>query len=590
MPDSEKKTIQGSRTSFQTRHLTKILIFTAAVGGGHEAVGQAVRAELERAGHSVVMADGLQRMSRVLDWLLVRGYSSQVKNMPKSLDIGFAVTSRRAGAMIVQFFVGLLFASRLLKVVHTEQPDLVVSTYPLVTAALGRSRKKGKLQVPAVAVVPDYGVHSLWVVSGMDMHLVASRHSAGLVKRTGGRVSPTRLPVAPSFYMAPARGEARATLGLPQEAFVALVTGGAWGVGDLEGATRCAIESGAYAVVVTGENAELEARLKASFRSEENVRILGWSKDMPVLMAAADCLIHSASAMTCLEAIEMNLPILIFDPIFGHGELNARIMEQAGVARWARTAEELGSLLRSATQREISLHTPNSELAAPRVSAILGPLAGSAPQPVHTRRLVHPRSVLAGVAVLVFFFWLAFASPGIALAEKLFHLHVPGYDPSPDKVSLGVRVSDPATAAALESSAQQERTPVTVFATARGAEGLHPASGLTFGVAEEPNERLFSPWKERSEAQAAAAAIQRATGSYPKYFLPSPRTNLAALADAPPHTRLVIAEQTGQGKPQPGLLIMEASNLSPEQARIQFKQALQEIDYKGLRCVPLAEL
>ena len=72
MPDSEKKTIQGSRTSFQTRHLTKILIFTAAVGGGHEAVGQAVRAELERAGHGVVMADGLRRMSRVLDWLLVR--------------------------------------------------------------------------------------------------------------------------------------------------------------------------------------------------------------------------------------------------------------------------------------------------------------------------------------------------------------------------------------------------------------------------------------------------------------------------------------------------------------------------------------
>jgi UDP-N-acetylglucosamine:LPS N-acetylglucosamine transferase len=549
-----------------------------------------MRAELERAGHGVVMADGLRTMSRALDWLLVRGYSSQVKNMPKSLDVGFAVTSRRAGAMIVQFLVGLLLANRLLKVVHKEQPDLVVSTYPLVAAALGHLRKKGRLQVPAVAVVPDYGVHSLWVVSGVDLHLVASHHSAGLVERAGGRVSPTRLPVAPSFYAAPTREEARAALGLPREAFVALVTGGAWGVGDLEGAARCAIESGAYAVVVTGENAELKARLEEEFGSEENVRILGWRKDMPALMAAADCLIHSASAMTCLEAIEMDLPILIFGPIFGHGELNARVMEQAGVARWARTAEELESLLRCATRREISLHTPNSEPAAPRVSTILEPLADSAPQPVPARRLVQPRPVLAGVAVLVFFFWLAFASPGIALAEKLFHLHVPGYDPSPDKVSLGVRVSDPATAAALESSAQRERTPITIFATARGAEGLRPAAGLTFGVAEEPSERLFPPWKERSEAQAAVAAIQRATGSYPKYFLPSPRTNLASLADAPPRTRLVMAEQTSQGEPKPGLLIVEASNLSPEQARLQLEQALQEIGHKGLRCVPLAEL
>jgi processive 1,2-diacylglycerol beta-glucosyltransferase len=590
MPDSEKKTIQGPRTSFQRCHLTKILILTAAVGGGHEAVGQAVQAELVRAGHSVVMADGLRTMSRALDWLLVQGYASQVKNMPKSLDVAFAVTSRRAGATIVQFLVGLLFASRLLKVVQKEQPDLVVSTYPLVTAALGRLRKKGRLQVPAVAVVPDYGVHSLWVVSGADLHLVPSHHSAELVERAGGRVSPTRLPVAPSFYAGPARDEARATLGLPQEAFVALVTGGAWGVGDLEGATRSAIESEAYTVVVTGENVELKARLEARFRREENVRILGWRKDMPILMAAADCLIHSASAITCLEAIEMNLPILIFGPIFGHGELNARVMEQAGVARWARTTEELESLLRSAARREISLHTTNSEPAAPRVSTILEPLADGAPQPVLARQLVHPRPVLAGIAVLVFFFWLAFASPGIALAEKLFHLHVPGYDPSPDKVSLGVRVSDPATAAALESSARREQTPVTIFATARGAEGLHPATGLTFGVAEEPSERLFPPWKERSEALAAAAAIQHATGVYPKYFLPSPRTNLAALADAPPRTRLVMAEQTGHREPQPGLLIVEASNLSPEQSLLQLKQALQEIDHKGLRCVPLAEL
>ncbi|MBV9454134.1 MAG: hypothetical protein JOZ19_08475 [Rubrobacter sp.] len=202
---------------------------------------------------------------------------------------------------------------------------------------------------------------------------------------------------------------------------------------------------------------------------------------------------------------------------------------------------------------------------------------------------MHPRPVLAGIAVLVFF-WLAFASPGIALAEKVFRLHVPGYDPSPDKVSLGVRVSDPATAAVLESSARLEQTPVTIFATARGAEGLYPATGLTFGVVEEPSERLFPPWKERSEAQAAVASIQRTTGVYPKYFLPSPRTNLAALADAPPRTRLVMGEQTGQREPQPGLLIVEASNLSPEQARLQLKQVLQDIDHKGLRCVPLAEL
>src|SRR5829696_2783259 len=85
----------------------RVLIFTAAMGGGHEAAGQAVRAELERAGHGVIMADGLLTMSHILGWLLIRGYSSQVSKAPKSLNIVFAATSPRASAAVVRFLVGL---------------------------------------------------------------------------------------------------------------------------------------------------------------------------------------------------------------------------------------------------------------------------------------------------------------------------------------------------------------------------------------------------------------------------------------------------------------------------------------------------
>jgi len=364
----------------------RVVIFTAAMGGGHEAAGQAVRAELERAGHGVIMADGLLTMSHTLGWLLIRGYSSQVSKAPKSLNIVFAATSPRASAAVVRFLVGLLFASRLLKIVRGEQPDLVVSTYPLVTAALGHLRRNGRLPVPAVAVIPDYGVHSLWVASGVDLHLVVSHHSAELAGCARGNISLARLPVAPSFYTAPARDEARAALRLPQEAFVALVSGGAWGAGDLGGAARCATESGAYTVVMTGENVELKARLEEEFKSEENVWVLGWRKDVPVLMAAADCLIQNGVAMTCLEAIEMDLPILFFNPIPGHGELNAHVMEQVGTARWTRTADELKALLRSATRREISLPTPSRDLDAPTASAVLESLAGSALRRARKRR------------------------------------------------------------------------------------------------------------------------------------------------------------------------------------------------------------
>lgn len=569
----------------------KVLVLTAAAGGGHEAAGRTVQAELERAGHTVVKRDGIKTMSRTLDWLLVRAYCSQVRSTPRTLSVVFAVTSRRAGAGAIRFFVGVLFARRLLGALRRERPDLVISTYPLVTAALGRLRKRGALHVPAVAVVADYGVHPLWVSPEVDLHLVASRRSAKLAERAGGKACVIRFPVAPAFHAAPARAEARATLGLPQEEFLALVVGGAWGIGNLQGAAQCAAESGALTVVVTGNNTGLMARLRAEYADEENVRILGWRDDLPTLMASADCLIQNAGGMTCLEAMEVGLPIVMFDPILGHGEFNALVMEQSGVARWARNEEALGDVLRSAVRREATLPAPSKEDAS-TVAAILASLPHEALRPVVGRRwLVRPRTVLlAGAAAFSSLLWLTFASSGVALAARELYLRVPGYDPPPDEVSVGVKVADPATAAALEGLAQREHAPVTVFATSRGAEGLSPAADLSFGVAEESDGRDLTARGEREMARDAAAEVQSRTSTRPGYFLATPRTNLAALADAPPGARLVMPEQPGKGGPRPGLLVLDSSGLSPEVAGSRLVETLREIHDRGLTCVPLAKL
>jgi hypothetical protein len=316
---------------------------------------------------------------------------------------------------------------------------------------------------------------------------------------------------------------------------------------------------------------------------------LGWRKDVPVLMAAADCLIQNAGGMTCIEAIEMGLPVLTFSPIPGHGELNSLIMQQVGAARWVRTAEELRALLRSVMRHEASLPAPKKEANAPKAATIVESLVGDAPRPA--RRIVRPQPVLIGAAALVFFLWATLTSSGATLAAKALDLEVPGYNPSPGKIALAARVDDPATAAALENLAQRERVPVAIFADARGAEGLHPAADLVFGVTEKPEDRrFFAHWGDRARTWAAAAAVQHATGTYPEYFLPASQTNLIALAEAPPRTRLVMAEQAERGRPRPGLLVVEASGLGPEVSQSRLMQELSEIRREGLECVSLARL
>ena len=326
----------------------RVLVLTARVGGGHEAIGRTVGAELEAAGYRVESLDGLRAMGRGLNWALTTGYRSQARHMQASLGAIFALTGHPTGAAAVRGAVGLLYARRLGRLVRGFEPDVVVSTYPLVTAALGRLRTGGYLRTPALAIIPDYGVHPLWVVPNLDLHLVASERSARLAADARGEAVPVRMPVAEGFRRPPSKEVARAALGIPEETFVALLVGGVWGIGDLEGAAACALEAGAYTVVVTGENAPLKRRLERRFAGDPSARILGWRDDMPALMAAADCLVQNAGGMTCLEAIEVGLPILLYDPISGHGELNAEVMEQENVAQVARSREELCDLLRKA--------------------------------------------------------------------------------------------------------------------------------------------------------------------------------------------------------------------------------------------------
>jgi UDP-N-acetylglucosamine:LPS N-acetylglucosamine transferase len=567
----------------------KILILSAAVGGGHEAAGRAVQTELEQAGHGVLMTDGLRAMSPLLNWLLCRGYRRQIQGVPGTFGAVYAVTSWRIVAKTVRAVVGLLYTNRLLYVVGREKPDLVISTYPLVTAALGRARANGRLRIPAMAVIADYGVHPLWVDPNVDLHLVVSRRSAELAERAGGVASLIRMPVDGAFLCAPGRYEARAVLGIPRESFVALVVGGVWGIGDLEGAARCAVESGACTLVVTGNNAGLKDRLEKRFAREENVKILGWRDDMPALMAAADCLIQNAGGMTCLEGIEMGLPIVFFCPILGHGELNALVMEQEGHARRVRDAEELRALLQSAASGDASLSAPQREARAPGIAASLETLAGTAPRPVASPRRKRHQLIFVVTTMLAVFVWSLFASAGMALAAKAFGFDVPGYNPSEREVALAVEVKDPVTATAVENMVQREGLPVTIFADARGAKGLHQAAGLVFGVAQTSSEGKFpAPWERREKTRTTAAAIQHATGTYPRYFLPASRTNLAALAYTPPHTRLVMAERSSNGGPRPGLLVVEASG--PKTASSQLTQDLHQIRAEGLECVPLARL
>ena len=94
-----------------------------------------------------------------------------------------------------------------------------------------------------------------------------------------------------------------------------------------------------------GRNERLRRRLSAKGVGH----VVGWTDDMPGLMAAADALVENAGGLTCMEAFAAGLPVVSFRPIAGHGKRNALEMDRARVAALAPSVADLAPTLDRAT-------------------------------------------------------------------------------------------------------------------------------------------------------------------------------------------------------------------------------------------------
>ncbi|MDX6664707.1 MAG: processive 1,2-diacylglycerol beta-glucosyltransferase, partial [Solirubrobacteraceae bacterium] len=144
--------------------------------------------------------------------------------------------------------------------------------------------------------------------------------------------------------------DARAALGLPTGPRLIVVSGGGWGVGDLEGAVEESLaRENTIVVVLCGTNDALRERLATRFAAVgERVQAWGFTDRMPELFAAADALIHSTAGLTMLEALMRGLPAISYGWGIGHIRLNNEAYARFGLAAVATDRRELGTALDAA--------------------------------------------------------------------------------------------------------------------------------------------------------------------------------------------------------------------------------------------------
>jgi len=386
----------------------RVLVLSADIGEGHDLPARVIKADLEaeQPQATVEIDNGLEAMGRLLS-AVVRGGSRFTFRWANWLfDLQYWLISKLAPTRwLAHHLMYLLGARGLLRQIAEHDPDVVISTYPGVTAVLGMLRQNRRLEIPVQSAITDLAGLRYWAHPGVDLHYVTHPESIEEVERLAGpgSVEWTRPPISPQFLMPRTRRDARAALDLPAHARMVLVSGGGWGIGNLEGAIESALaDADTLVVCIAGRNEVAREKLEQRFAENDQVRVVGFTEQMSDWMAAADAMVHATAGLTVLEAHIRGCPVVSYGFNSGHLRANNAAFERFGLAEVARSEHELESVLRHVTNERSS---PDSSFASlPSIaSRALAVRPRIKPQPVWRLRFerVATAATLAALAVIL---------------------------------------------------------------------------------------------------------------------------------------------------------------------------------------------
>jgi UDP-N-acetylglucosamine:LPS N-acetylglucosamine transferase len=353
-----------------------VLVVSGSVGAGHDGAARELAERLRAAGVDVDVRDYLAAIPRWFAVLLRDGYSTSVDHVPVAFELLFARVERRGPVWRIMRAMCALGDRTVAGWLAAAPYDAVVSTYPMASQCLGGLRERGLCPAPLVTYLTDPAAHRSWVHPAVDRHVTVTEATAAQGRRDYDLSMVAGGPLVPERFTKPVPagevGALRTELGLVAGRRVALIVAGSLGIGDILPTVEDVAAGGLVPVVLCGRNAALRARVA----SVPGAVALGWRSDVHLLMRLADVLVHNAGGLSFTEAMVAGLPAITYRPIPGHGRANAAVLEDAGLAPWARTRDQLWAALDAqlrAGRRPVRLGDPTDE-----VLALLAPAAAAA--------------------------------------------------------------------------------------------------------------------------------------------------------------------------------------------------------------------
>lgn len=324
----------------------KVLLLYAKVGNGHLKAAESIKAALEDIDENIEIEyeDGLEYSSALTNKLIIKGYASLARSMPKLYGTIYTRSDKQDLNTVGELnkMVNKALTIRLKKMLRLRKPDIIISTHPFVSHMCAYLKRKGKTNAKIISVMTDYGIHNMWLEENeyIDKFMVATSEMKGDCIREYGvhesKIVVTGIPVSPKFSQTYNKQAILEELNLVEgKTTLLFFAGGGLGLGKSEGIFEELISSDYdfQLIAVTGKNEKQKKRFeKIANESNKNITVLGYTNKVPELMSVSDFVITKPGGLTSTECLAMKKPMIIINPIPGQEEQNSIYFTNNGTA------------------------------------------------------------------------------------------------------------------------------------------------------------------------------------------------------------------------------------------------------------------
>ena len=338
----------------------KILILSAATGGGHLRASHAVESYLleNTTDVTVKVVDTLKTINPVLDKTICEGYHFLATRTPKMFGILYQKTNEETKlAQVVPRF-NSLFSQKLVPLLEDYQPDVIITTHPFATEMVSHLKEKHVTDAPLICIMTDYGPHKAWISENVDAYIVSSEDMVPEMVEMGvpGEiVYPFGIPVHDVFFDKADKAALLTHLGLDPDLMTVLIMAGSFGVTNILQIYReiNSLDLPLQLIVITGRNQKLYEVFESALAEDQGkaekkfkkTKLVYFTNEVEKYMQASDLLVTKPGGLTVSEALACCIPLAVFDAIPGQEEDNANFLLTHDMAVRIRKGEDCAATI-----------------------------------------------------------------------------------------------------------------------------------------------------------------------------------------------------------------------------------------------------